>query len=72
MAATIAYCTGYDSSREKTEHRLGSQAAEGRAATWRTEAVAYVDRDGSGYVLVRNLRSGETIHRYEFGPESER
>lgn len=67
MAATIAEAIGYDNSREKYTHRLGSQAAAVTAATWQTFARAYVSRDGSGYVKV--TRNGEVIHRFEFGPE---
>lgn len=67
MAATIAEATGYDNTREKTTHRLGSQAAEVRAATWRTFATAYVHRDGSGYVEVK--RGREVLHRFDFGEE---
>jgi len=67
MAATIAEAIGYDNSREKYTHRLGSVAAEVTAATWRTFARAYVSRDGSGYVRV--TRGGLVIHEFEFGPE---
>jgi hypothetical protein len=67
MAATIAEATGCDRQREKSTHRLGSEAAETTAATWNTFARAYVCKDGSGYVQVK--RRGETIHRFDFGPE---
>lgn len=72
MAATIAWATGNDNNRSKTVHRLGSQSARVTAATWRTEATAYVARDGSGYVEVLKKNSGDLIHSYRFGPESER
>jgi hypothetical protein len=71
VAATIAICEGYDSSRIKKDHRLGSQAAKGIAQTWRTQAVAYVRADGSGYIEVGDL-GGNSFHYFEFGPESER
>jgi len=67
MAATIATATGYDSSRVKETHRLGSQASKVEAATWRTFARAYVNRDGSGYVEV--MRDGVQLFRYDFGAE---
>lgn len=67
MAATIAKCIGYDKVREKTEHRLGSEASEGQANTHRTFVTAYVRRDGSGYVKV--VQDGNTIHAHDFGPE---
>jgi len=67
MAATIAKAIGYDSTRTKETHRLGSCAAEVEAATWRTFARAYVNRDGSGYVEVR--RDGVRLSRYDFGAE---
>jgi flavin-dependent dehydrogenase len=67
MAATIAHARGYDKSRVKEDHRLGSEAAEAEAATWRTFAVAYIRRDGSGYVTVK--RDGKVIHSYEFEAE---
>lgn len=67
MAATIARATGYDRTREKETHRIGSVRADAQAATWRTFASACVLRDGSGYVEVK--RDGEIIHRFEFGPE---
>lgn len=68
MANCMATCVGVDSNREKEDHRLGSRAARARAATWHTAAVAYVEKDGRGYVLV--TRNGVEIHSYEFGPES--
>ena len=72
MANTIAEAQGIDKGRIKETHRLGSEASRVVAATWNTEAVAYVARDGSGYVEVRNKRSGAVYHRWDFGPESER
>ena len=67
MANTIAEAIGYDNTRRKETHRLGSRAAEVRAATWKTFATAVVNADGSGYVEVR--RDGKTLHRFEFEPE---
>jgi hypothetical protein len=67
MANCIAKCTGYDKSRQKSDHRLGSEAALGEASTWHTEAYAYVTRDGIGYVEVH--RNGKTIHRFDFDKE---
>ncbi len=67
MAATIAYCTGNDRVRSKEDHRLGSESAEGTAATWRTTATAFVRKDGAGYVEVK--RDGRVIHTFHFGPE---
>lgn len=69
MAATIAIARGYDNYRVKETHRLGSQAAEAEANTWRTSAWATVDADGSGYVTVS--RDGRVIHHYAFGPEGQ-
>ena len=70
MAATIAIATGYDKSgRIKRTTRLGSEAAAGEANTWRTFAEASVLADGSG--MVRVIRDGRTIHRFEFGPEGQ-
>lgn len=68
MAATIAKATGYDSSRMKETHRLGSIAAIGEANTWRTFAEAYIEKDGSGYVNV--TRDGKVLYYWVFGPES--
>lgn len=68
MANCIARATGIDSTREKLTHRLGSKAAVAVAATWETEARAYVSKDGSGYVVV--TRRGEEIHRFIFEAES--
>ena len=67
MANTIAEATGYDNSRAKETHRLGSEASKSMAATWRTFATAYVDKSGSGYVEVK--RDGKVIHLFGFGPE---
>lgn len=72
MAATIAEAYGYDKTRTKDVHTLGSTGAKAVAATWHTEAIAYVARDGSGYVEVRVKETGRTIHRHDFGPEAER
>lgn len=69
MAATIAKAVGYDSSRTKETHRLGSQGAWAEAATWRTFAEASVNRDGSGYIKV--VRDGTTLHSFYFEKESE-
>lgn len=71
MAATIAEAEGGDSSRVKYAHRLGSQWSKATAATWNTKAIAYVARDGSGYVEVRG-DDGEPFHRFDFGPEDTR
>jgi len=71
MANCIAECYGYDKSRVKEDHRLGSEGAKAIAATWDTRATAYIAKDGSGYVSVQG-KNGETIHHFDFGPESER
>ena len=68
MANTRAVIVTYDKNREKSESRLGSEAAWAQAATWHTFANAYVEKDGSGYIQIR--RDGEIIHRFEFGPEN--
>lgn len=70
MAATIAKAFGYDSSRVKETHRLGSQASRVEANTWRTFAEAFVAADGSGFVSV--TRDGETFHKFYFDPEGKR
>lgn len=67
MAATIATATGHDRARTKETHRLGSEAAEVVAATWRTFVTATVRKDGSGQVSIR--RDGRQIHFFDFGPE---
>ncbi len=67
MAATIAKARGYDTSRVKETHRLGSQSADVEAATWRTHAVAAIHRDGSGSLAL--ARDGKYLLRVEFGPE---
>jgi len=69
MAATIAKAIGYDSSRTKETHRLGSRGAWAQAATWRTFATAEVNRDGSGSIAVS--RDGKTIHYFTFDKEDE-
>lgn len=69
MAATIATATGFDRSRVKETHRLGSESAKAEAATWRTFAIARMDRDGSGEVEV--IRDGRRVHFFEFGPEKD-
>ena len=67
MAATIAIAIGADASRRKETHRLGSQHATGQANTWRTFSECHVNRDGSGYVIVR--RDGVILHQRTGGPE---
>lgn len=67
MAATYAACEGYDTSRVKETHRLGSQRAVGRAQTWRTFAKVEVNRDGSWSVSV--TRDGKVIHVADGGAE---
>ena len=69
MANCIAKATGIDKTRDKYTHRLGSVGASVVAATWQTEAHAYVSKDGSGYVSVE--RNGQTIHRFQFNAETE-
>ncbi len=68
MAATIAKAIGYDKTRTKTTHRLGSVSSEGEANTWRTFTTCHVNRDGSGYVKV--TRDGDTLHLFTFGEEN--
>lgn len=74
MAATIAKATGYDSWRRKDVHRLGSQGAGTEAATWRTFARVFINRDGSGSFSL--IRDGFTIPivpngagSFHWGPE---
>ena len=67
MAATIAEATGHDRNRAKYTHRLGSESAEVCAATYHTFVRAWVSRDGSGNITVK--QNGEVIHRFDFGPE---
>lgn len=68
MANTIAIATGTDKNgRQKETHRLGSHNAMAQANTWRTYATVYVQADGSGYALV--IRNGQTLSKFEFGPE---
>lgn len=67
MANTIATAIGSDSSRDKSETRLGSVSSTGKAATYRTFAEAFVRKDGSGYVEVK--RDGKVIHIFEFDAE---
>lgn len=69
MANTIATATGSDrTGRTKETHRLGSESAYGRAATWHTDARAFVRADGSGSLML--LRDGLTIVELTFGPET--
>ena len=67
MAATIARAIGYDSTRTKETHRLGSQSAFAEAATYHTFARAYVAWDGSGYIEVE--RDGHRLMRFDFSAE---
>jgi hypothetical protein len=68
MGATIARATGYDSSRVKEAHRLGSRKSSATAATWRTFATVTVYADGSGTVDI--TRDGERLHAFAFGSEN--
>jgi len=67
MAATIAKATGWDTSRVKTTHRLGSQSSIGEANTWRTFSKVTINSDGSGSFVLE--RDGEIIKRHTWGPE---
>ena len=69
MSATIANAYGYDNIRTKETHRLGSQAAQAEANTWRTFTTCYVNRDGVGHIEVK--RDGKTLHYFSFEKESE-
>lgn len=69
MANTIARCWGYDRSRIKEDHRLGSVAAAAEVATWHTEARVYITANGSGNVCI--TRNGHTLHTFTFGSEDE-
>lgn len=69
MAATIATAWGEDSTRTKETHRLGSRSATAEAATWNTFAQAFVNKNGSGYISVR--QHGKLLARVTFGPEDE-
>ena len=68
MAATIARAWGHDKSRVKEVHRLGSEYSVVEAATWNTFAMVRVDRDGAGWVEVK--QNGKSIHSFTWGPES--
>lgn len=68
MANTIARCIGYDGARMKEEHRLGAEAAEGQANTWKTFTQCHIDKDGRGYLQVH--RDGKRFS-FTFGPETE-
>lgn len=72
MANCIAEAYGYDRTREKETYRLGSEAAKAIAATWDREAIAYIRRDGSGYVEVRDKNHSKTLYHYDFGPQQEK
>lgn len=67
MAATIATAIGYDSTRIKETHRLGSEWAEAQANTWRTFTTATIHKDGSGSVTV--YRDGKRLHEFSFEKE---
>ena len=67
MATTIATAWGYDSTRVKEAHRLGSQSAGVQAATRRTFVSAHVNRDGSYSVTVK--RDGKVLGMLDGGPE---
>ena len=67
MAATIAKATGYDSTRTKETHRLGSVSSKAEANTWRTFCTSFVAADGSGFVEV--TRDGQRLVWHSFGPE---
>jgi hypothetical protein len=74
---TVAQITTQDKSRIKYEQLLGSEASWVGAMTWQTRAVAYIKKDGSGYVEVRAINGtagavGAAFHRFDFGPEAER
>jgi len=74
MAKTIATCWGYDTTRVKTDHRLGSVAAKAEVATYRTFATAHVNADGSGYMeLIRQVSAGhrKVLFTLEFDPEDQ-
>lgn len=69
MAATIAIAVGYDRTRTKETHRLGSVGSHVEANTWRTFATADINKDGSGYIRVQ--RDGKTLMHFEFEKEGE-
>ena len=67
MAKTIAKAYGIDKNRTKETHRLGSEASEVLAATFRTFVRAFVDADGSGWIRV--TQNGKEIHYFSFEKE---
>jgi carbonic anhydrase/acetyltransferase-like protein (isoleucine patch superfamily) len=69
MAKTIATCWGYDRSRVKEDHRLGSVAAAAEVATWHTKIRADINADGSGHLSV--VRDGRVLHTWTIRPESD-
>ncbi len=70
MANTIAIATGYDSTRTKETHRLGSIKAQAEANTWRTFARVLTRADGTVHVTV--TRDGKLLHAWSFtDPETE-
>lgn len=69
MANTIAKAYGYDKSRTKEVHRLGSKSATGQANTWITFSTTNINADGSGSFELK--RNGEVIYSYKWGPEND-
>jgi hypothetical protein len=71
MAATRAAARGFGKNGNQQAGevtRLGHGAAEGRAATWRTFASAYVRADGSVEIEVK--RDGEIKLAWTLEPEA--
>ena len=67
LGNTRARCHGYDSSRVKSDHKLGSKTARAEANTFRTFAEVCTHADGSGCVSV--IRDGQTLHHFAYGPD---
>lgn len=67
MAKTIAKAFGYDKTRTKEVHRLGSRSSTGEANTWRTFSSTTINADGSGSFQLQ--RGGKIIHSHNWGPE---
>lgn len=69
MAKCYAECEGYDKTRIKAVHRLGSVCAIGKAQTYKTYATCQVYADGHGYLDV--IREG-VRYRVAFNSEDKK
>jgi len=56
--------------RMTTVSRLASRSIDSALNTWATQVLTVLNEDGSGYIHVRDYKTGAVMAQLSFGPEA--